>query len=151
MVTLTVDEETPVIVTPVTESEKVVVAAVEEDEEEDEEEEEESDDEDDFNENETILERIEALKDILSPEQRDFVLSSVSKTKSTVTSLLTSAGSKLWIVSSSILLLGVPLALSILGETQLMEMEKEMQLQQSSNELLAPGSEAAFQQPPAAA
>lgn len=107
----------------------------------------EEDWDDEFDEDETLLDRIVALKDIISPSQKD-ALSSLQQTlQSTTSSFFSKTGSFLWVLTSSTLLLGVPLALSILNEQQLLEMEKEMSLQQSSQELLAPGSDSAFQQP----
>ncbi|RLV89985.1 Mitochondrial import receptor subunit tom22 [Spathaspora sp. JA1] len=114
----------------------------------DSEEESESESEDDFDdydfENETIYDRIVALKDIIAPEQREVLVSFSETIKSTVTSTLNNGGKLLWALTSSALLLGVPLALAILSETQLQEMEKDLSLQQSAQDVLAPGSEAAF-------
>lgn len=101
--------------------------------------------EDDFDiENETIYDRIVALRDIIPPNQRDLIVDTAQLTKSYITTAVSKGGSLLWGVTASILLLGVPLALAILAETQLQEMEKEMSLQQSAQEVLAPGSEGAF-------
>lgn len=105
----------------------------------------ESDFEDDFDyENETIYERIVALKDIIPPSQRSAIGSSVYTIKDYVRSGLSASGNLLWILSSSALLLGVPAALAIMAESQIQEMEKELTLQQSAQDVLAPGSEAAF-------
>ncbi|KAI5949409.1 TOM22 [Candida jiufengensis] len=103
------------------------------------------DDEDDFDlANETIYDRIVALKDIISPQQRD-AISKIASTVSTYSSYIASnSGKLLWGLTSSSLLLGVPLALAILSETQLQEMEKDMSLQKSAQDVLAPGSEDAF-------
>lgn len=127
--------------------EKVEVGAVETKAEayESDESDSESDIEDDFDiENETIYERVVALKDMIDPHQRQQLLSSVELIKSYVNSAVNKSGNLLWTLTSSVLLLGVPLSLAILSETQLQEMEKEMSLQQSAQEVLAPGSEAAF-------
>lgn len=110
-----------------------------------------SDIEDDYDiENETIYDRVVALKDIIDPQQRQQLSSSVELVKSYVNCAVNKSGNLLWTVTSSILLLGVPLSLAILSETQLQEMEKEMSLQQSAQDVLAPGSEAAFDKPVAA-
>lgn len=101
--------------------------------------------EDDFDlENETIYDRIVALKDIIPPNQRSQICDSVTTVKSVASSVLNRGGALLWGVTSSVLLLGVPLALAILAETQLQEMEKEMSLQKSAQEVIAPGTEAAY-------
>lgn len=101
------------------------------------------DDEFDF-ENETLLDRLVALKDIVPPEQRECI----SKLSTNVSDLFKSGfnngGKLLWSLTSTTLLLGVPLALAILSETQLQEMERGMALEKSAQDVLAPGSEAAF-------
>lgn len=106
---------------------------------------EDTDIEDDFDyENETVYDRIVALKDIIPPSQRSAISSTVFSIKDYVRYGLTKSGSFLWVVSSSALLLGVPAALAIMAESQIQEMEKELTLQQSAQDVLAPGSEAAF-------
>lgn len=113
-----------------------------------EESEEESDsdvDDDDFDfESETLLDRLVALKDIVPPEQREALSSLSSNISSLVQSGFNNGGKLLWGLTSSTLLLGVPLALAILSETQLQEMERGMALEKSAQDVLAPGSEAAF-------
>lgn len=104
-----------------------------------------SDIEDDFDlENETLVDRLVALKDIIPPQNRTQILNASEVAKSYVISALHRSGNLLWGLTSSALLLGVPLSLAILAETQLQEMEKEMSLQQSAQDVLAPGSESAF-------
>jgi import receptor subunit TOM22 len=101
--------------------------------------------EDDDIENETLVDRIVALKDVIPPQYRSkFVSTSLSLYNSVSTGLLF-GGRALWVITTSSLLLGVPLSLSIISEQQLTEMEKEMKLNQSTNELLAPGAESGFQ------
>lgn len=107
-----------------------------------------SDSDDDFDEDETVYDRIVALKDIIPPKQRTLVSNFVSSTYSTVYSGVSKAGNLTWILTTSALLLGVPLSLSILAEQQLMELEKEFKLQQGANDILASGTE---QQPAAPA
>ena len=46
-------------------------------------------------------------------------------------------GKTLWVVSTSALLLGVPWALAFSEEQQVQEMEREMRMQQSANEVCA--------------
>lgn len=105
----------------------------------------ESDFEDDFDiENETLVDRLLALKDIIPPENRTQLLNATETAKSYLSAALNRSGNLLWGLTSSALLLGVPLSLAILAETQLQEMEKEMSLQQSAQDVMAPGSETAF-------
>lgn len=126
--------------------EKPATSIVESDAEEEEDSESDSDDDedDDFDfSNETIMDRIVALKDIIAPEQREVLASVSGSITNMITTGLNKTGSFLWVLTSSSLLLGVPLALAILAETQLQEMEKDMSLQQSAQDVLAPGSDAA--------
>lgn len=111
--------------------------------EQDETDEDDSDFDDDFDENETILERIVALKDIISPKQRQTVSNIIGSTTSIIRSVFAKGGSLTWAVTTSALLLGVPLSLSILAEQQLIEMEKTFDLQKDANDLL--GTEATTQ------
>lgn len=52
------------------------------------------------------------------------------------------SGKAMWVVSTSLLLLGVPWALAYAEEQQMIEMEREMQMQQKAGELLTGGSPA---------
>ncbi|GME81998.1 unnamed protein product [Ambrosiozyma monospora] len=97
---------------------------------------EDSDFEDDFDANETLLERLDALKDIISPEQRTFLLQTYSSGVSLLQKSMLKLGSGLWILGSSVLLLGVPLGIAIVGEQQLLELENQMNMQQYSSDLL---------------
>uniref|UniRef100_A0A060T407 ARAD1A13398p n=1 Tax=Blastobotrys adeninivorans TaxID=409370 RepID=A0A060T407_BLAAD len=110
------------------------------------------DDYDDFDpESESLMDRVVALKDVVPPAYRSKLTSVFSTASKGITGTLFYGGKALWIATTSSLLLGVPLALSIVSEQQLIEMEKEMKLSQSTNEVLAPGAEGGFQQPPAPA
>lgn len=101
--------------------------ANDEDDDEDDEDEDSDYDDDDFDPaDETILERIEALKDIFSPKQRAFVTNTVSAVVSGSKTLTLNLGSALWYVATTSMLVGVPLAVAILNETQLTELEKEL-------------------------
>jgi import receptor subunit TOM22 len=73
---------------------------------------------------------------MLPPTQRRFLASTASTTSSWVKSGLTFSGKALWVVSTSLLLLGVPWALAYAEEQQMIEMEKEMQMQQQASNLL---------------
>lgn len=103
---------------------------------EDEDEEDDSEFDDDFDENETLLERIVALKEIIPPKQRQYVVDSYHSTFSFIRTVFSKSGSLTWALTTSALLLGVPLSLSILSEQQLIEMEKTFDLQKGANDLL---------------
>lgn len=98
-----------------------------------------SDDEDDFYENETLCQRICALKDIIPPKQRKAIFDILSSTASIFQCTFSKGGNLLWALTTSALLLGVPLSLSILAEQQLIEMEKSFDLQGNANDILAAG------------
>lgn len=96
---------------------------------------------DDFDpDDETLGERVAALKDIIAPAQRSVLRNSMRSVQSWAQTLLLFGGKTGYVVAASALLLGVPLALSIVDEQQLLVMEKEMKMQQGANEVLAPGA-----------
>lgn len=92
------------------------------------------DDDDDIA-NETIADRIIALKDAVPPKYRYQLASAASTVSGLVTGGIAFGGKALWIITTSSLLLAVPLSLSIISEQQLVEMEREMKLTQSTNEV----------------
>lgn len=84
---------------------------------------------------ETLADRLSALVDIVPPTYRK----NISQATSTVTSWaqtgLSWSGKAAWVVSTSVLLLGVPWAMAFSEEQQVQEMEREMRAQQSANEV----------------
>lgn len=84
---------------------------------------------DGFDANETIYERVVALKDIVPPTTRVKAAERYEQTKDWVYWSLQKAGSVAWIVSTSALLVGLPLALAIEDEARITQQEKEMQMQ----------------------
>lgn len=95
---------------------------------------------DDFDINESLSERIVALKDVVPPNYRNIIASTFSDAYSLAQSTVKFGGKSLWVLTSSAMLLGVPLSLCTLAEQQLVEMEKGMQLGET-NDVLAPGAE----------
>lgn len=102
------------------------------------------DSDDDFA-NETVMERIVALKDIIPPAQRLLVSDSFNLLSSTLSGGALSVGSLLWMVGTSALLLATPIAMLIIGEQQLMEMEAQFKGQQENIEGIAPGAEGVYE------
>jgi import receptor subunit TOM22 len=88
---------------------------------------EDSDDDDDTFE-ETVYERLVALKDMIPPKHRARVSGAFNKTYSFISSGLQLGGKTLWILSTSAIMLGVPYALAVGEEQQMVEMEKEMKV-----------------------
>ena len=94
-----------------------------------------TDDEDDVPDEETLADRISALRDIIPPTTRSYIAGKVETTTSWIWSGTMFAGKTLWVVSTSALLLGVPWALAFAEEQQVVEMEKEMKMRESGAEV----------------
>lgn len=99
--------------------------------------------EDDYDENETFVERLVALKDIIPPKNRQTIAKFFNTTTVYLRGAFSKTGSLTWAITTSALLLGVPLSLSILAEQQLIEMEKSFDLQKDANDLLSQGDSSA--------
>ncbi|KAI1376881.1 mitochondrial import translocase, subunit Tom22 [Hypoxylon crocopeplum] len=89
--------------------------------------------------NETLAERLYALRDIIPPQTRSSIASKFNATTSAVSSVLSFGGKALWVISTTALILGVPWALSWSEEQQVMEMEKEMKMREMGGEILTAG------------
>ncbi|KAF2397810.1 mitochondrial import translocase, subunit Tom22 [Trichodelitschia bisporula] len=89
---------------------------------------------------ETFLERLSALQSMIPAKQRQAASSAVAAVTGWVKGTLGFGGKALWVISTSSLLLGVPWALAYAEEQQMIEMEREMKMQQSANDLLTPGA-----------
>jgi len=92
---------------------------------------------------ETIADRLFALQDIIPPQQRRFITSTISSASGWFKTGLLTGGKALWVVGTSALLLGVPWALAYAEEQQMVEMEREMKMQQTANEVMTPGAQQA--------
>ena len=79
---------------------------------------------------ESILDRISALKDIVPPSTRHSIASKVSKTASFFKRTTKIAGNVIWVVTTSALLIGLPLALILEDEAKVVAQENEMLAQQ---------------------
>lgn len=79
---------------------------------------------------ETFFDRIAALVDIVPPTTRYAIASRASKTASVLKSLAKVSGNVIWIVTTSALLVGLPLALSLEDEAKIVAQEKEIMAQQ---------------------
>lgn len=99
-----------------------------------------SDVEDDDMLDESLFDRIAALKDMVPPTYRKSVSSAATTGYSWASKAIRFSGKTLWVVSTSALLLGVPWALAFSEEQQVQEMEREMRMQQNASQLLTQGS-----------
>ncbi|KAH8168043.1 hypothetical protein CIB48_g225 [Xylaria polymorpha] len=89
---------------------------------------------------ETLGERLYALRDIVPPQTRGYIANVVSTASDAVKSALSFGGKSLWVISSSALLLGIPWALAWAEEQQVLEMEKEMKMREMGGDLLTAGT-----------
>ncbi|SPO22597.1 related to TOM22 - mitochondrial outer membrane import receptor complex subunit [Ustilago trichophora] len=116
-------------------------------------EEEESDAESDFSDDsdvserglalkeETIWERISALRDIIPPSTRRTIASTFNTTTSYAFTGSLLAGKLVWVVTTSALLVGLPFALAVEDESRIVAQEKEMMAQQQgAQHMLAPSA-----------
>ncbi len=85
-------------------------------------------------ENETLYERFVALKDIVPPTTRSKLLSSYSGAKQWSWWGMRNAGTLAWVVTTSALLVGLPLALAIEDEARIVQQEREMQMQSAGQQ-----------------
>lgn len=80
--------------------------------------------------NETLFDRMAALVDIVPPTTRHSISSRISKTASFVKRGTKIVGNIVWVVTTSALLVALPLALSLEDEAKIVAQEKEMMEQQ---------------------
>ncbi|EMR10336.1 hypothetical protein PNEG_01592 [Pneumocystis murina B123] len=98
---------------------------------------------------ESFLERIQALKDIIPGVFRARIYQKITSFVSTIRSILLFGGKTLWVLATSVLLLGTPLVLAIEEEEKMIAYDKEFKMQQKAHEVLAPGTSSAAFAPPA--
>lgn len=96
---------------------------------------------------ENLYDRISALVDIVPPSTRHSISTKVSKAASFVKASGKVIGNIVWVVTTSALLVGLPLALSLEDEAKIVAQEREMMAQQQgAQQMLSPGS--AYPPPP---
>jgi len=98
-------------------------------------------------ENETLYERIAALKDMIPPATRRRISNTASSLASFTRSTLRFGGKALWILSTSAFLLGVPWALAYAEEEQYIQMEREQGMIRGANEVRQPLSRSSSPSP----
>ncbi|KAI0693449.1 mitochondrial outer membrane translocase complex, subunit Tom22 [Cerioporus squamosus] len=79
---------------------------------------------------ESFYERVVALADIIPPTTRQSISDKLGKTASVVKTTGKVVGNLVWIVTTSALLIGLPLALVLEDEAKIVQQEKEMLAQQ---------------------
>jgi len=92
---------------------------------------------------ETLTDRIIALKDIIPPRTRARIASTTSSIYSFTGSAITYGGKGLWVLATSAFLLGIPYALALGQEQEIMEEEKRQgMMSEGASALLQPGEAA---------
>ncbi|KAH9841825.1 mitochondrial outer membrane translocase complex, subunit Tom22 [Rhodofomes roseus] len=86
---------------------------------------------------ESFYERLAALVDIVPPTTRHKISSRLSKTTGFFKTTGKVVGNIVWIVTTSALLVGLPLALSLEDEAKIVAQEKEMLAQQQGAQHMA--------------
>ena len=84
----------------------------------------------DINGEESFYERLSALVDIVPPTTRHAISTKISSTASFVKSSGRLVGNIVWIITTSALLVGLPLAISLEDEAKVVAQEQEMLAQQ---------------------
>lgn len=77
---------------------------------------------------ESLTDRLNALRDIVPPQTRARISSTLSTTYSGVSKTVTFGGKSLWVICTSVLLLGLPYALAFQDEQMVQEEERQRQL-----------------------
>ncbi|KAM0431035.1 hypothetical protein ACHAPT_005672 [Fusarium lateritium] len=90
---------------------------------------------------ETLAERLYALRDIVPPTTRSWVSNKASAISGAAWSVLSFGGTSAWVITTSALFFGVPFALSFAEDQQLTAMEQEYNMRQTGGELLTAGSD----------
>jgi import receptor subunit TOM22 len=84
---------------------------------------------------ESLADRITALKDIIPARRRAQISNTLSTGQDWVSTGLTYTGKTLWVVCTSALLLGVPFMLAYADDQQMEEAEQQMKMQQTASEV----------------
>jgi mitochondrial import receptor subunit TOM22 len=79
---------------------------------------------------ETLIDRIAALVDIVPPTTRHQISSKVARTASVIKTGLKAVGTLTWVLTTSAILVALPLALSLEDEARLQQQESEMMAQE---------------------
>jgi import receptor subunit TOM22 len=79
---------------------------------------------------ETLIDRIVALKDIIPARQRDAIARTLSKAYSYGTIATFIGGKAAYVVITSVLMLGIPYALTLEEDRMIAEQERQMQMSQ---------------------
>jgi import receptor subunit TOM22 len=87
--------------------------------------------------NETYKDRLIALKDIVPPSTRLEAVRKWQQASSWASTGSQWVGNAVWIITTSALLVGLPLALAVEDEARIVGQEKELQMQQSGQQAVS--------------
>ncbi|RPB17112.1 mitochondrial import translocase, subunit Tom22 [Morchella conica CCBAS932] len=90
---------------------------------------------------ETLYDRVVALKDIIPPRQRAVLSAGLASAYGVMKSGLSMGGTTLWVLVTGAFVVGVPFAVAVGDEQQLVEMERDMKMQQFTTDSLSPGAQ----------
>ncbi|KAK0388426.1 hypothetical protein NLU13_4670 [Sarocladium strictum] len=90
---------------------------------------------------ESLAERLYALRDIVPPTTRGWIANNVSTLSSYAWSAISFSGKGAWVITTSALFFGIPFALSFSDDQQIAAMEQEYNMRQQGSELLTAGTE----------
>ncbi|KAH8145492.1 uncharacterized protein LAJ45_10462 [Morchella importuna] len=90
---------------------------------------------------ETLYDRVVALKDIIPPRQRAVLSAVLASAYGVMKSGLSMGGTTLWVLVTGAFVVGVPFAVAVGDEQQLVEMERDMKMQQFTTDSLSPGAQ----------
>lgn len=77
---------------------------------------------------ETLYDRVVALKDIIPPRQRAVLSAVLASAYGVMKSGLSMGGTTLWVLVTGAFVVGVPFAVAVGDEQQLVEMERDMKV-----------------------
>jgi len=97
---------------------------------------------------ETLYDRLTALVDIVPPTTRHTISTRVSKATSLIKRGGKIVGNIVWVVTTSALLVGLPLALSLEDEAKIVAQEQEMMAQQQGAQQMLGGQGSMYPPPP---
>ncbi|KIV87774.1 hypothetical protein PV11_03296 [Exophiala sideris] len=90
---------------------------------------------------ESLYDRIIALRDIIPPKARARIQSVTSSLVSATSTTVNYSGKGLWVIATSVLLLGIPYALALGDEQQFLEQERQqLQMSEGAAGLIQSGS-----------
>jgi import receptor subunit TOM22 len=88
-----------------------------------------------------LYDRITALKDIVPPKTRSKITSVSNSIYSAASNTITYSGKGIWVLATSILLLGIPYALALGEEQQFVEQERQQALMQEGAQGMIQGQQ----------